>query len=933
MSQSRLGQPLEGFAEYSRIAAAEGGVLLKNENEMLPLRNDEIVSVFGRCQIDYYRSGTGSGGAVNVEYVVNILEGLRANKGIKINETLAGRYEQWIGEHPFDNGGGGWAAEPWCQAEMPLTDEIVAEARSLSGKAVIVIGRTAGEDQDNADTEGSYRLTAQELDNLRTVTRHFERVAVVMNVSNVIDMSWVEDETHQGRIQAVLYVWQGGMIGGHAVADLLSGDVVPSGKLTDTIAFHIEDYPSTANFGDEVKNFYQEDIYIGYRYFETFCPEKVQFPFGYGLSYTTFDWRVEEVRCTGDGVDACVELEVAVTNTGEKYAGKEVIQLYYEAPQGKLGKPSRALGAFAKTGLLQPGHTEVIELRLPVKQMASYDDGGATGHKACYVLEAGDYKLHVGNSVRQTEQVSLSGGAAISMGQLLLVEQVTEAAAPTEAFTRLKPGHRKVDGTYELAYEEVPQRTVSLGQRIESQLLKTTPVTGDLGIRLKDVQTGKASLEAFVAQLTAEELAVLVRGEGMSSPKVTPGTAAAFGGLGDSLSDYGIPVGCAADGPSGIRMDSGHKATQLPIGTLLASSWDIPLVESLYVMEGQELLRNEIDTLLGPGINIHRHPLNGRNFEYFSEDPLVTGCFAAAVTRGIREGGSHATVKHFAGNNQEHARSKVDTVVSERALREMYLKGFELAVKEGGARSIMTSYNPVNGHWAASNYDLNTTILRNEWGYEGIVMTDWWAVMNDCEKGGPADATYTSFMVRAQNDLYMVINNNGAEINARGDNTLESLAAGTLTLGELQRCAINICRFLMDAPVFAREPKPLGDIRLIHSGNKAAEASGLVPNMLSKAEGVRIVPQAEEATWLQVTEAGVYGLMVRMRYAASNLSQSACNLLLNGELLTTIQTNGTDGKWVAEKLLRFELEEGYYELTLDEIKPGLEIGWLEFMNS
>ncbi|WP_059053741.1 glycoside hydrolase family 3 protein [Paenibacillus senegalimassiliensis] len=932
MSQSRLGQPLEGFAEYSRIAAAEGGVLLKNENEMLPLGNDEIVSVFGRCQIDYYRSGTGSGGAVNVEYVVNILEGLRANKGININETLAGRYEQWISEHPFDNGGGGWAAEPWCQAEMPLTDEIVAEARSTSGKAVIVIGRTAGEDQDNADTEGSYRLTAQELDNLRTVTRHFERVAVVMNVSNVIDMSWVEDEAHQGHIQAVLYVWQGGMIGGHAVADLLSGDVVPSGKLTDTIAFHIEDYPSTANFGDEVRNFYQEDIYVGYRYFETFCPEKVQFPFGYGLSYTTFDWRIEQVRCTGDGVDACVELEVAVTNTGEKYTGKEVIQLYYEAPQGKLGKPSRALGAFAKTGLLQPGQTEVIELRLPVKRMASYDDGGATGHKACYVLEAGDYKLHVGNSVRRTEEVSLAGEVAVSMGQLLLVEQVTEAAAPMEAFTRLKPGNRKVDGTYEMAYEEVPQRTVSLGQRIESQLPKTFPVTGDRGVRLKDVQAGNASLEAFVAQLTAEELAVLVRGEGMSSPKVTPGTAAAFGGLGDSLSDYGIPVGCAADGPSGIRMDSGHKATQLPIGTLLASSWDIPLVESLYVMEGQELLRNEIDTLLGPGINIHRHPLNGRNFEYFSEDPLLTGCFAAAVTRGIHEGGSHATVKHFAGNNQEHARSKVDTVVSERALREIYLKGFELTVKEGGARSIMTSYNPVNGHWAASNYDLNTTILRNEWGYEGIVMTDWWAVMNDCEKGGPADATYTSFMVRAQNDLYMVINNNGAEINARGDNTLESLAAGTLTLGELQRCAINICRFLMNAPVFAREPKPLGDIRLFHSGNKAAAASGL-PYELSKAEGVRIVPQAKQATWLQVTEAGVYGLMVRMRYAASNLSQSACNLLLNGELLTTIQTNGTDGKWVAEKLLRFELEEGYYELTFDEIKPGLEIGWLEFMNS
>lgn len=933
MIQSRLGQPLEGFAEYSRIAAAEGGVLLKNEHEMLPIRNDEIVSVFGRCQIDYYRSGTGSGGAVNVEYVVNILEGLRVNKGITVNETLAKRYEQWIGEHPFDNGGGGWAAEPWCQAEMPLTDEMVAEARSMSAKAVIVIGRTAGEDQDNADTAGSYRLTAQELDNLRTVTRHFERVAVVMNVSNVIDMSWVEDEVHQGRIQAVLYVWQGGMIGGHAVADLLSGDVVPGGKLTDTIAFHIEDYPSTVNFGDEAKNLYQEDIYVGYRYFETFCPEKVQFPFGYGLSYTTFAWKVQEMRRTGAGIDTCLELEVAVTNTGRKYAGKEVIQLYYEAPQGKLGKPARALGAFAKTGLLQPGQTELLVLRLPVKRMASYDDGGLTGHKACYVLEAGDYQLHVGNSVRQTERVCLSGEAAFSLDELLLVEQLTEAAAPTEAFTRMKPGSRKADGTYELAYEQVPQRTVALGQRIESQLPETTPVTGDLGIRLKDVQAGKATLESFVAQLTAEELAVLVRGEGMSSPKVTPGTAAAFGGVGDSLSDYGIPIGCAADGPSGIRMDSGHKATQLPIGTLLASSWDIPLVESLYVMEGQELLRNEIDTLLGPGINIHRHPLNGRNFEYFSEDPLLTGSFAAAVTRGIRKGGSHATVKHFAGNNQEHARSKVDTVVSERALRELYLKGFELAVREGGARSIMTSYNPVNGHWAASNYDLNTTILRNEWGYKGIVMTDWWAVMNDCVKGGPADAAYTSFMVRAQNDLYMVINNNGAEINARGDNTLESLAAGTLTLGELQRCAINICRFLMEAPVFAREPRPMENIRLFPSRDRGAVALGLTSHELSKAESVRLAPGAEDGLLLRVAEAGIYRLVVNMRYDASHLSQSACNLLLNGELLATVQTNGTYGKWVAEKLVRFELEEGYYELTLDEIKPGLEIGWLEFKNS
>ncbi|MNN12132.1 Exo-alpha-(1-_6)-L-arabinopyranosidase [compost metagenome] len=379
-------------------------------------------------------------------------------------------------------------------------------------------------------------------------------------------------------------------------------------------------------------------------------------------------------------------------------------------------------------------------------------------------------------------------------------------------------------------------------------------------------------------------------------------------------------------------MDSGLKATQLPIGTLLASSWDVGLVESLYVLEGQELLQNEIDTLLGPGINIHRHPLNGRNFEYFSEDPYLTGCFAAAMTRGIKKGGSSATVKHFAGNNQEQARSKVDTVVSERALREIYLKGFEMTVKEGEATSIMTSYNPVNGHWAASNYDLNTTILRNEWGYEGIVMTDWWAVMNDCVEGGPADAKNTSFMVRAQNDLYMVVNNNGAEINSLGDNTLEALANGSLTVGELQRCAMNICRFLMNAPVFAREPKSADEVRSIQAvqDGKFVVGEGTEVYSLSRSESAKVLASAQTVV-VKVREAGVYTVTAHIRYEAMNLSQSACNLLLNGELLTTVQTNGTFGKWVTQKQLRIELTEGDYELKFDYIKPGLEIGWIEFI--
>nr|APZ77041.1 beta-glucosidase [Paenibacillus barengoltzii] len=932
MSKSMLGVPLEGFAEYSRIAAAEGGVLLKNENAMLPIRAHEIVSVFGRCQIDYYRSGTGSGGAVNVPYVVNILDGLRANPRIQVNEQLAKQYEQWIAENPFDNGGGGWAAEPWCQKEMPLTDEIVAQAKQASSKAIVIIGRTAGEDKDNADTEGSYRLTEQERLNLETVTRHFDQVAVLMNVANVIDMSWINDPVHQGRIRAVMFVWQGGMIGGHAVADLLSGDVTPSGKLPDTIAHHIEDYPSTANFGSEERNLYEEDIYVGYRYFETFCPDKVLFPFGYGLSYTSFAWKVQGVKLEGAGTDAQLEVQVEVTNTGSEFSGKEVIQLYYEAPQGVLGKPARALGAFAKTKLLQPGESDVLTLQLPVRRMASYDDGGYTGHKSCYVLEAGDYEFHVGNSIRNTERVTVDGKAAYQLAELMVVEQLEEAAAPTQRFSRLKPGRRKPDGTYEIVREEVPQRTISLKERIERRLPEAYPQTGNRGIKLKDVQAGKASLEEFVAQLSDEDLATIVRGEGMSSPKVTPGTASAFGGVGENLLEYGIPVACTADGPSGIRMDSGLKATQLPIGTLLASSWDVDLVESLYVLEGKELLQNEIDTLLGPGINIHRHPLNGRNFEYFSEDPYLTGCFASAVTRGIKKGGSSATVKHFAGNNQEKARSKVDAVVSERALREIYLKGFEMAVKEGEATSIMTSYNPVNGHWAASNYDLNTTILRNEWGYQGIVMTDWWAVMNDCVEGGPADLKNTSFMVRAQNDLYMVVNNDGAEINSLGDNTLEALANGTLTVGELQRCAMNICRFLLNAPALAREPKPVHEVRLIQAaqGDLPIASAGVNVYTLSRSQSAKVLANAETAV-VKVQEAGVYTVTAHIRYEAMNLSQSACNLLLNGELLTTVQTNGTLGRWVTQKQLRIELTEGDYELKFDYIKPGLEIEWIEFI--
>jgi beta-glucosidase len=916
---------LEGFAEFSRTVAAEGAVLLKNEGQALPIQKDENVSVFGRIQVNYYRSGTGSGGSVHVAYTTNLLDGLRSKKGLTVNEELAAVYEKWIEENPFDDGGKVWAAEPWNQQEMPLTDELVSQARSKSSKAIVVIGRTAGEDQDNVDAPGSYRLTEDEKAMLKQVTNHFEQTIVVLNVSNIMDMSWLNDESYVHPIQSVIYSWHGGMEGGNAIADVLAGDVTPSGKLTDTIAYSIEDYPSTSNYGNEFKNLYQEDIYVGYRYFETFRPEKVQFEFGYGLSYTTFTTKAEDAKWISQDGENSIKVNVTVTNTGTTYAGKEVVQIYYEAPQGQLGKPAKALVAFGKTNLLQPGESQRLTVSFPVDSMASYDDAGVTGHASAYVLEAGTYRLYVGTSVKNVEHVSIDGQDGYVVETIQLVEQLQEAMAPTESFTRMKPGIRKDDGSYELIFADVPTRQVSMAERIEQCLPQTLEQTGNQGYKLRDVKDGKVSLEAFIAQLSDQDLAAIVRGEGMSSPLVTSGTASAFGGVSDSLFNFGIPVACTADGPSGIRMDSGEKATQVSIGTLLAATWNAELVEELYVMEGQELLRNQVDALLGPGLNIRRSPMNGRNFEYFSEDPLISGVFAAACTKGIMKGGSNATLKHFACNNQEKHRSKVDAVVSERALREIYLKGFEIAVKEGGANSIMTSYNPVNGHWAASNYDLNTTILRGEWGFQGIVMTDWWAIMNDGVEGGPADRKNTNWMVRAQNDLYMVVPNYGAEINGWDDNTIESLENGTLTRGELQRSAMNICEFIMNAPVFSRKHEIVENVASFQ-----ANASLTTEQAQVLADDAQVKPAVGEPVYMKVDEAGQYRIIVQIMSPEPELAQSACNVILNDQLMTTIQTNGTEGKWIRQKLVKVELEAGVYELKLDFTKPGLQIDWIEF---
>lgn len=328
MEENRVREPLPELGPACRGAAAQGAVLLKNEEGMLPIREEDHVAVFGRCQIDYYRSGTGSGGAVHAPYTTSLLSGLRSIPWVRINEPLARTYEGWVEKHPFDKGNGEWASEPWYQEEMPLSEELVKECAEVSNKAVIVIGRTAGEDKDNLAKPGSYFLTEKEERMVELVTRYFTFVAVVFNVSNIMDMAFTEHNPH---IKALLYTWHGGMEGGNAAADLLTGEVNPSGRLTDTIARTVDAYPANRGYGHTKTDIYDEDIYVGYRYFETFKKEQVLYPFGYGLSYTEFSREILEVTRRGEGADKQIDIHVKVTNTG-KYCGRDVVQIYVGAP-------------------------------------------------------------------------------------------------------------------------------------------------------------------------------------------------------------------------------------------------------------------------------------------------------------------------------------------------------------------------------------------------------------------------------------------------------------------------------------------------------------------------------------------------------------------------------------------------------------------------
>lgn len=911
----------EKYTAKARQAVAEGQVLLLNQNHVLPLPKGSHVAVFGRMQLHYYKSGTGSGGMVNVNKVTGILEALEESEDVQVYEPLVGVYREWEKDHPFDEGVG-WGNEPWSQEEMELNEALVEEAAEKNEYAIVILARTAGEDKDNKMLEGAYCLTSIEEDMLQKVRKSFAKMIVLLNTGNIMDMSFMD----QYRPDAVMYVWQGGMIGGLGTVDVLTGKVCPSGRLSDTIAAQMSDYPADPYFGGLEQNLYVEDIYVGYRYFESAAKSKVLYPFGFGLSYTTFSMEADGFSYAENQVSFVMK----VTNTGS-VAGKEVVQVYAKAPLGKLGKPARVLIDFKKTKELMPGECEALTFAIPTSVFASYNEVSTAGMPVGWVLEAGEYTIYAGGNVRDAYAVG-----SFTLDELQIVEECRNALAPTTAFKRMKMTaaneHAEAACVYEIAMEEVPLRVVSPEEKRNAELPESCEITGDRGIKLADVKAGKATLDEFVAQLTEEELASIVRGEGMGSPKVTAGTAAAFGGVTKSLLEKGIPCGCCDDGPSGMRLDSGMKAFSLPNGTLLACTFNTQLNEELYAFTAVEMIKNRVDILLGPGMNIHRHPLNGRNFEYFSEDPLLTGKMAAAQVRGLKSAGMTGSLKHFCGNNQETRRHTSNSIISERALREIYLRGFEIAVKEAKADAVMTTYGPVNGIWTSSNYDLVTDILRKQWGFEGVVMTDWWAYV--CREGDKPAKTDFATMVKAQNDLYMVCPD--SEKNEHGDNTVESLHDGSLTLGELQRCAKNICRFMMNTHAFMRMQNEEDTIEILGAEEGFEECVGDLTYYKVDREVVIDLSDHEISKGtsidfaLDLEQLGYYKAELTAKSDLGELAQIPVTLSFAGTPRGVYTFNGTNGQWVTQTR-EADLGMKYAIMRLYFPQNGIEVKQIKFV--
>ena len=772
---------------FARGAAADGIVLLKNENGALPLDKNKEIALFGTCAYRCFRLGWGSGDMM-AQSISQINEGLK-DAGYKIDGGIEAFYKDaikdWEDQRLMNRS---WDVWTWRQEEIKLEKAMIEEAAKKSSVAVVTLGRCSGEAFDLKDEEGYFRLHADEIELVKNVSSAFEQTILLLNTCGPLDMRAIDD----CKIDALVDVSLGGEMFGYAVADVLSGKVTPNGKLTTTWAYKYEDYTTKEGITTlEVP--YKEGIYVGYRYFDTFGVAP-RYEFGYGLSYTDFANEVVDVNIDGQIID----LTVKVTNVG-KYNGREIIQCYLSAPEVKLEKPYQELCTYAKTDVLAPNESCELLLSFDITEMASYDE-----ERASFILEAGKYYVRVGNSSRNTKIA-----CAININKEVICDVVKNRCSKVKDFEELS-NKRAIPYTYEgeeaekastkvLEFDCDSVETVVHGV-IENDVPQLLTKKNDKFVNLKDVIDGNATVEDVVAQFSNEELADILNGviyEGANANANVGSMAIKVrGAAGEMWSSekYAIPVNACADGPAGVRLaifttpidtdtDLSREVVAYPSGTCMANSWDLESARRFGECVRDDLIVSDIEGWLAPGINIHRNPLNGRNFEYLSEDPIISGKIGAYITIGVQYDdnaeltGKYATVKHFACNNIEYERGVSDSQMSERALREIYLKGFKIAVEEGKPHAIMTAYNKINGTFASTNYDMLMGILRGEWDYDGIVMTDW----NPCPN--PQEH------VHACNDLIMP--------GRFRKQIIEGLENGNVKKEEAQMCAVRLLKHIL----------------------------------------------------------------------------------------------------------------------------------------
>lgn len=824
----------------ARRAASEGFVLLKNDDHLLPLQPETAIGLYGAGAAKTVKGGTGSGD-VNNRATVTIYEGLLQG-GFSItavsaawlkdyescydkarldwkDEILRKTKEEYDGV--FFNG---YSATPFLIPCGKPLDEAAASADGAD-TAIFVLARIAGENKDRQDVQGDYYVTEEEKSLLAQICRAYKNVILIINTGGLIDLGFTDAFPN---IRSIIQFMQAGQEGGNALADVISGKVTPSGKLTDTWALNYNDYPNASTFsfksGDVYKEEYKEGIYVGYRYFDTF-DIPIRYCFGYGMSYTDFaieagSIRTHDLRTGRPGIT----VEAQVTNTGAVYSGREVVQIYVSCPQGNLPKEYRRLAAFAKTDLLAPGASQKLTISFALEQLASYCESCAS-----WILEGGMYGVWMGNSLSDAK---LIGTLTLDeTAKLVQCEHICPQKEPLEELTadHAKTAEKERHWIEAAARQQLPNLNLKAAQIVTETIQYSA---------LADSYPGKAG--EIVDSLSVDQLIALATGDpakdqNADDPKTKSHNSNALGSAGQTVpgaaaetvtaaaaDPWNVASIVLADGPAGLRLretyevrDDGTLAagdflsgiengffaepkkpegtsyyqycTAIPVGTLLAQTWDVDLLKEIGEMIAGEMNEFEVSLWLAPGMNIHRNPLCGRNFEYYSEDPLLSGMMASAMTLGVQNiAGCGTTIKHFCCNNQEDNRMGSDSVVSERTLREIYLKGFEIAVKNAQPMSIMTSYNLINGVHTAACHDICTKAARDEWGFAGAIMTDWTTTTNST-----AGEISAAGCMRAGNDMVM-------PGDLRDHESIRSgLNDGTLDLRELKRCIYHTVKLIL----------------------------------------------------------------------------------------------------------------------------------------